>query len=146
MSRYLNPLSRALVAAIFLVSGFGKLANFQQMAAIGASAGLPVPSVSIALAAVVELAGGLALLLGWQVRWASLALLLFLIPTTLLFHAANLGNPAQAQMQMVEVLKNLAIMGGLLNFYADASSSASKKIEQSRGQLADSRGRWGNVA
>jgi len=146
VNKYLNPLSRALLAAVFLVSGFGKLAGFHQMTAMGASAGLPFPSVSIALAAVVELAGGLALLIGWQVRWASLALFLFLIPTTLLFHAANLGNPAQAQMQMVEVLKNLAIMGGLLKFYADASSSISKKVEQSSDQIADSRHRWDNVA
>lgn len=143
MSKYLNPLSRALVAAIFLISGFGKLAGFHQMTAMGASAGLPFPSVSIALAALIELGGGLALLLGWQERWASLALFLYLIPATLLFHVANLGNPAQSQMQMVEVLKNLAIMGGLLKFYADASSSTSKKVER---QVADRRDRWGNVA
>jgi putative oxidoreductase len=145
MNKYLNPLSRALLAAVFLVSGFGKLAGFHQMTAMGASAGLLFPSVSIALAAVVELVGALALLLGWQVRWASLALFVYLIPTTLLFHAANLGNPAQAQMQMVEVLKNLAIMGGLLKFYAD-SSSISKKVDQSSDQIADSRHRWDNVA
>jgi putative oxidoreductase len=146
MSKYLNPLSRALVAAIFLISGFGKLAGFNQMVAMGASAGLPIPSVSIALAAGIELAGGLALLLGWQVRWASLALFVYLIPATLLFHVANLSNPAQAQMQMVEVLKNLAIMGGLLKFYADAASSTPMKHDQTGGQAVDSRGRWDNVA
>jgi len=146
MSKYWNPLSRALMAAIFLVSGLGKLADFHQMTAMGASAGLPFPTVSIALAAVVELAGGLTLLLGWQIRWASLALFLYLIPTTLLFHAANLSNPAQAQMQLVEVLKNLAIMGGLLRFYAEASPSISKNAEQSSGQVADRRDRWDDVA
>jgi putative oxidoreductase len=120
MNTYVIPLSRALVAAIFLVSGIGKLTAFHQMTTMAASAGLPLPSVSIAIALVIELAAGLALLLGWQVRWASLVLFLYLIPTTLVFHASKLGDPAQSRMQMIEVLKNLAIMGGLLRFYAGA--------------------------
>src|SRR5215210_5919727 len=107
MNKSLNFLSRALIAAIFLISGIMKVVNFQAMAGMGAAAGLPLPSISIALAAFVEIAGGLALIAGWQVHWASLALFLFLIPTTLIFHASKLGDPAQVQMQMVEVLKNL---------------------------------------
>ena len=122
MNKYLNPLSRALVAAIFLASGYGKIADFHQMVTMAGAAGLPLPTISIALAALLEIAGGLALLAGWQVRWTSLALALFLIPTTLLFHAAHLGDPGQGQMQMVQVLKNLAIIGGLLQFYVAASS------------------------
>ena len=121
MNKSLNFLSRALIAVIFVLSGFMKLANFQGMAGMAASTGLPLPSISIALAAFIEIAAGLALVAGWQVRWASLALFLYLIPATLIFHAAKLSDPAQAQMQMVEVLKNLAIMGGLLKFYVDAS-------------------------
>jgi putative oxidoreductase len=124
MNKYLNPVSRALLAAIFVVSGFGKIAGFHEMVAMAGSAGLPLPAFSIAIAALVEIAGGLALLAGWQVRWASLALIVFLIPATLVFHAAHLGDPAQSRMQMVEVMKNLAILGGLLKFHADASSDA----------------------
>src|SRR6266566_5305454 len=122
MNQYLNPLSRALLAAIFVVSGFGKIAGFHETVAMAGAAGLPLPAVSIGIAVLVEIAGGLALLAGWQVRWASLSLIAFLIPATLLFHAAHLGDPAQSRMQMVEVMKNLAIMGGLLKFHADASS------------------------
>ena len=125
MNKYLDPLSRALLAAIFVVSGFGKIAGFHETVAMAGAAGLPLPAFSIAIAALVEIAGGLALLAGWQVRWASLALIAFLIPATLLFHAAHLGDPAQSRMQMVEVMKNLAILGGLLKFYTGASSDAS---------------------
>jgi putative oxidoreductase len=121
MNKYLNPLSRALMAVIFLISGFFKLAGFDQMVTMAGSAGLPLPALSIAIAAAIEIGGGLALLLGWRVRWASLALIVYLIPTTLVFHASHLGDPAQSQMQMIEVLKNLAILGGLLKFYVDAS-------------------------
>ena len=123
MNKYLNPLSRALIAVIFLISGIGKVINFQQMVGYASSAGLPLPALAIAIAAVVELVAGVALIAGWQVRWASLALFVYLIPATLVFHAAHLGDPAQRQMQMIEVLKNLAIMGGLLKFYVDASAS-----------------------
>src|SRR6267378_7765049 len=124
MNKYLNSLSRALIAAIFIVSGFGKVTGFHQMVAMAGSTGLPLPAISIAIAALIEIAGGLALLAGWQVRWASLALIVFLIPATLLFHAAHLGDPAQSRIQMVEVMKNLAILGGLLKFYAEAWSEA----------------------
>jgi hypothetical protein len=67
--------------------------------------------------------------------WASLALFLFLIPTTLVFHAAR--------MQTIEVLKNLAIMGGLLRFYLDASGEAARKDVSSG---PDGRAGWKKIA
>jgi putative oxidoreductase len=126
VNKPLDVLARALITVIFIISGFGKVAQFQQMVGYAASAGLPMPAAGIAIAAVIELGGGLALLLGWQLRWVSLALLLYLIPTTLIFHAAHLGDPVQSQLQMIQVLKNLAIMGGLLKFYVDASQGTSR--------------------
>jgi putative oxidoreductase len=128
MNKYLNPLSRTLVASIFILSGVGKIAGFHATVAMAGSAGLPLPTISIAIAAVVEIAGGLALLAGWQVRWASAALIVFLIPVTALFHASHIGDPAQGQMQMIETLKNLAIIGGLLKFYADASGETAAVV------------------
>src|SRR5260370_41342237 len=101
MNKYLNPLSRALLAAIFVVSGFGKIAGFHETVAMAGAAGLPLPAFSIAIAALGEIAGGLALLAGGPVRWASLALVAFLVPATLLFHAAPLGDPAPSRMQIV---------------------------------------------
>jgi putative oxidoreductase len=111
------------------------------MVTVASSAGLPLPAVSIAIAAVIEIAGGLALLAGWQVRWASLALVIFLIPATLLFHAAHLGDPGQGRTQMVEVLKNLAIMGGLLKFYVDASGKGASVVPHPEIEAEDFRAR-----
>ena len=66
----------------------------------------------------IELGGGVLLLLGWQARWAATAILLWMIPVTLMFHA-YWGLPAdQMQMQMIQFQKNLAIMGGLLYIIA----------------------------
>ncbi len=119
MNKSISVISRALIALIFLMSGVGKLTHFAYMAQLAGSAGLPLPEFSIAIATVIELAGGLALLAGFETRWTALILALFLVPATIVFHVAKMGDPAQAQMQTVEVLKNLAIIGGLLKFYLD---------------------------
>jgi len=141
MNKYLNSFSRALIAVIFIVSGFGKVTEFHQMVAMAGSAGLPLPTISIAIAALIEICAGLSLLFGWQVRWDSLALLVFLIPATLVFHASHLGDPAQARTQMVEVLKNLAIMGGLLKFYVDSSGETASAEARPGVDAADFRER-----
>lgn len=70
------------------------------------------------LAIAAEIGGGLALLVGWQTRWAALGLVLFLIPTTLIFHHFwDLPEPEHAA-QRIQFSKNLAVMGGLLGFAA----------------------------
>ena len=77
-----------------------------------------MPEVMAAGAIAVEFLGGLALMAGYKTRWAALVIFLFLIPTTLIFH-----NPAgltgqEAQGQMINLMKNLAIMGGMLMVFA----------------------------
>ena len=64
-------------------------------------------------AAALESVGGLALILGYQSRWAAGALSVFLIAATLIFHAAP--------DQRIQLLKNLAILGGLLQVMAFGS-------------------------
>lgn len=109
---------RILLALIFIVSGWGKITGFAGTAGYIASKGMPLPEVMAAGAIAVEFLGGLALLAGFKTRWAALALFLFLIPTTLIFH-----NPAgltgqEAQGQMTQLMKNFAIMGGMLMVFA----------------------------
>ena len=112
MNKVLSPVSRALVALIFILSGAGKIANFDGTAGMMTANGFPVSTVKLFLvgAIIFELGGGLALLVGFKAKWAALALIIFLIPATLIFHAAHLSDPQQTQMQMIEVLKNLAIL------------------------------------
>ena len=70
--------------------------------------------VLLPAAAVLELAGGLSLLLGFRARLGALALVLFLVPTTLIFHNFWAYQGPEAQNQMIHFMKNLALMGGLL--------------------------------
>lgn len=117
MRKYWDPVSRGLVALIFIFSGFGKLMAFDQTTSMMEGVGFPLPALFLVAALLIEVLGGIALLLGYKANWAALVLFLFLIPTTIIFHLAHIHDPEQGQMQMIQVMKNLAIMGGLLKFY-----------------------------
>jgi len=111
----ITPLvGRFLVSVMFLVSGFFKVVGYSQMVGFAAAKGLPLASLSIACAAALELLGGLAILTGFHTRIAAWLLLLYLIPTTLLFHNFWAMQGMEQQDNMIHFLKNLAIMGGLL--------------------------------
>lgn len=107
-------IGRLLLALIFILSGSSKITGFAGTVGYMASQGLPVPQLLIIPAILIELGGGLLILIGYQTRWAALAIVLFLIPTTLIFHAFWAVPTEQVQMQMIQFQKNLAIMGGLL--------------------------------
>ena len=73
----------------------------------------------------IELGGGLLLLLGWQARWAALAISLWLIPVTFLFHNYWAVDAAQMRNQFNHFYKNLCIMGGMLYVFAYGSGAFS---------------------
>ena len=124
MTNYLHPVARAFVALIFIISGLGKVAAFAAVAGMMGGAGFPAPSLFLVAAITIEIAGGTLLLLGWQTRPAVIALIIFLIPATIVFHVLPMSAGGQAvQTQMVEVLKNLAIIGALLKFLADGAGA-----------------------
>ncbi|MBU3076456.1 DoxX family protein [Sphingomonas quercus] len=104
---------RIAIAAIFLLSGFSKLAAPAATIGYIQSAGLPVPQIAFAIAAFVEVAGGLALIAGYRVRFVAAALALFSVATALGFHSA-LGD----QNQFIHFFKNIAMAGGLLQIVA----------------------------
>jgi putative oxidoreductase len=105
---------RVLMAVIFVISGFFKIAGYSQVVAFAAAKGLPAPGLAIACAAAVEILGGLAVLVGFKTRIASWVLFLYLIPTTVLFHNFWALHGMEQQGNMAHFMKNLAIMGGLL--------------------------------
>ena len=105
---------RTLLGLIFVVSGFGKITGFAGTAAYMGSRGMPMPEVLLVGATIVELVGGLMIVLGWKARWAALAIFLFIIPTTYIFHNPAGLSGQEAQAQMINLMKNLSIMGGML--------------------------------
>lgn len=107
-------LGRICLSAIFISAGIGKFMSYEETAAYMASAGMTQIPMFLYAAAIVEILGGLAILLGWKARWGALLLLLFLIPVSLLFHNFWALAPELAKLQMILFMKNVAIAGGLL--------------------------------
>jgi putative oxidoreductase len=109
-------IGRILLALMFVPAGFSKIGGFAGTVGYATSAGLPLPEVGVALAIVIELIGGLMLLVGFKTRWAALALALFTVVASLFFHNFWAMPEAQKMMQQLMFMKNLSIVGGLLAF------------------------------
>jgi len=114
LNRYGPLVGRILIALIFILSGFGKIAGFEGTAGYIASKGLPLPQLLTIVAILIELGGGLMLVLGWKARWAAAAMLVFTALAALIFHNFWAVPPDQAQNQMIHFMKNISMMGGLL--------------------------------
>jgi putative oxidoreductase len=119
-------LGRILLAVIFLLSGFGKLTAIAGTAGYFGSLGLPLPTVTAIVVGLIELLGGLAILVGFQTRTVAWVLAVFTIATGLVAHM----NWAD-QMQMINFLKNLAITGGFL--VLASSGAGAYSIDAKRG-------------
>jgi putative oxidoreductase len=111
-------LGRILIALIFVVSGLEKLAGFGGTVAYITAKGIPFPELAAALTIALEVGGGICLMLGWKVRLVAALFFLWLIPTTLVFHAFSGMDPAQAQNQETHFLKNVSIMGAMAMLFA----------------------------
>jgi len=107
-------LGRILVSVVFILGGVGKITGFSMEEGMVAAKHLPMPAVALGIALLIELVGGLAILLGLFTRFTAWILFLYLIPTTLLFHNFWALEGMDRIDNMVHFEKNLAIMGGLL--------------------------------
>ncbi|WP_411877125.1 DoxX family protein [Vulcanococcus limneticus] len=108
-----NPLvggiARVLIALVFVHALVGKLSGFGAVAGKIAAKGLPFPSLLLGAAVVLLTIGSALLISGWRSRLGAVLLLVFLIPTSVIFHG-EVGDP----LQRIQLLKNVAIIGGLL--------------------------------
>lgn len=105
--------ARVLLASLFLISGFGKLAAPAATKAYIVYAGLPLPDVAYLIAVLVEVGLGLALLTGYRTRVVAVLMAAFTVVTAFAFHMHFAD-----QNQMIHFLKNIAISGGLLQVAA----------------------------
>ena len=97
---------RALLAALFIPAGISKISGYEGTQ--GYMEAMGVPGSLLPLVIIVELAGGIALLLGLKTKWIALALAGFTVIAAVLFHY----QPAD-QIQMILFMKNIAVAGGL---------------------------------
>ena len=126
---FLPLAGRILMAAIFVMSGIGKIANPAGSLGYINAMGLPFPELALAGAIGIEVVGGLLLIAGLYTRPVALALAAFSIVTGLVFHSAIAD-----QNQMIHLMKNLAMAGGLLQIAAFGAGSLS--LDARRGASA----------
>jgi len=117
--------ARLLMAMMFVAAGISKLTGLEGTAGYIASVGLPAPQVLALATGLFEVVAGVLLIIGWQARWAALALAAFTVLASLIFHR-YWSMPADKQMiQQLMFFKNLAITGGLLFVFAFGAGTLS---------------------
>ena len=114
----LNRIARVLLCLVFLNAVLGKLMGFGAVAGVIAAKGLPLAPLLLVAAMALMAVGSVLVISGLKARLGAVLLLLFLVPTTLIFH-----SDVADTMQRIQLLKNLAIIGGLL-LVADQDSRA----------------------
>jgi putative oxidoreductase len=111
-------LARVLIGVIFVRSGFEKILALGTFATALARDGVPYPQVVSIIAAFVEFLGGIALVVGFQLRYTALLMVLFVIIATLLRHRYwEFADGAVRRAQDTNFYKNLAMIGGLLALF-----------------------------
>src|SRR5258706_15558527 len=110
---YVGAVGRLLIAGLFLISGLGKIAAPALTQGYIASAGLPFPLLAYLVAIVVEVGGGILLILGYQSRIVASVMAAYTVAAALGFH-----RDFADQNAMAHFLKNISITGGLLQIVA----------------------------
>jgi putative oxidoreductase len=120
---------RILIALMFLQSGIGKIGSYAATSNYMAAKG--VPSVLLPLVIIFEVAGSIAIILGWKTRLFAFFLAGFCILAPLLFHL-NFADRTQSMMFM----KDISIAGGFLIIFARGAGDLSldKKLGKPRGR------------
>ena len=106
-------LGRILLSSIFLMSAIHKMTDWAGTEKLMADKGMTMVPFFLAGAFTLELVGSLSLLLGYKARWGALLLILFLIPVTVVMHDFWHYQGKMQQDQMMNFIKNVAILGGL---------------------------------
>jgi putative oxidoreductase len=124
-------IARVLLALMFLLAGLSKFGGLEGTAGYIASKGLPMAQVLAVATAALEVGAAVLLIVGWQARWAALALAAFTLLASVLFHNYWAMPAEQQMMQQLIFMKNIAIVGGLLAIFAFGAGTLSLDARKS---------------
>ncbi len=112
-------LGRLLVGAYYLMGAYHHFADVHMLTRAAAGHGVPAPEAAVLVAGLLLAIAGVTLLLGAFPRLGVLALVLFLLPVSLLMHPfwAD-ANPAMRMADQINFTKNMALLGSALMFLA----------------------------
>jgi putative oxidoreductase len=104
---------RILLALIFIVSGLSKIPGWETTLQYMTQKGIPLAPFFLFSAVFIEVAAGFSLLLGFKARVAAVVLSFYMIVVTLTMHNFWVYQGMERQSQLINFMKNLAILGGL---------------------------------
>ncbi|MBV6625880.1 MAG: DoxX family protein [Rivularia sp. (in: Bacteria)] len=110
--KYIPLIGRAFLAAIFLKAAVANTLGFQGIVEMMTNRGLPAPQLLLIGNIFCTLVGGLSILFGFKARIGAILLIIFLVPTTLVFH-----NPLTNPDELNAFLKNFGLVGAMLLIY-----------------------------
>jgi putative oxidoreductase len=120
----LSLIGRILLAAVFIPAGLQKFGDIAGTAGYISAMNLPAATLLAWAAAIFEVAAGVAILVGFQTKWAALGLALFCVFTGYVFHYGS-SNGGADMMQMTMFFKNLGLAGGFLGLAAAGAGALS---------------------
>ena len=112
-------IARIALGAIFVLSGYLKLTGLAAFSASLTARGVPAAWLWGPVGATVEFVGGVLIVLGLGVRYASLLMILFVIVATAISHRFwEFADPQQFRLQQSQFFKNLSIIAGFVFLFA----------------------------
>ncbi|MFI5687344.1 DoxX family protein [Streptomyces sp. NPDC051636] len=112
-------IGRILFAALFLASTVGHFTQTRAMAGYAAAKGVPAAAAAVLGAGLLQLVGGLSVLLGVWADLGALLLAVFLVPTALIMHAFwKESEPQARRLEMIQFNKDIALAGAALMMLA----------------------------
>ena len=112
-------LGRVLVGCYYIQSAFHHFTALGHLSRAAAAHGVPAPEVAVIGAGVLLLVAGLSFLLGVFPRLGVAAVVLFLVPVTVIMHPFWADrNVAQQQADLINFTKNIGLLGSSLMFLA----------------------------
>jgi putative oxidoreductase len=126
MSAAIGILARVCLCTVFLLSAVGnKIPQFNQVAGYMAQEGVPAPQLLLAGAIVFLIVGSVSVIVGYRARFGAALLAVFLVLATYFFHDFWTMPPERVQEEMIQFMKNLGLLGGMLFLIANGPGAGS---------------------
>lgn len=130
MQAIASLLARIMIATIFLMSAVGnKIPQFASVAEYMAAEGVPLPQLSLIGAIIFLIMGSLSVIAGFKIRIGAGLLLVFLVLATYFFHDFWTFEGQEQQMQMIQFMKNLSLMGTMVFLMANGAGQLSLDVK-----------------
>lgn len=115
---YVFILGKILFGGYFIKSGYAHFKNVTMLTGYAQSKKIPSPKIAVLVSGALMLLGGIGIIVGPYTQLATLLVLLFLVPTTLLMHQYwKITDPMQKMGEEINFYKNVALIGSLMMIF-----------------------------